>query len=99
MEISMNEDTGDFVSGQVRERKAISRYLVVRAARAMHRHNETTRFAFLERMKLRWCAMAYAVAAAEIEGGEQHNEQSAWVRDIGGCEAIRAATQPSGDQQ
>jgi hypothetical protein len=70
------------------ERKAISRFLVFKAARAMIHRDELPWWAWLDRMKHRWAIAGCVIAAAEIERGEQHDEQGQWLNDIDGGEAI-----------
>jgi len=70
------------------ERKAIVRLLIFRAARAQIHKQALPWWAWLSRRKHNWSIVAFTLAAADIERGEQHLEQAQWLNDIDGGQAI-----------
>ena len=66
----------------IEERKAISRYLAVRAARAMVRRSQMPWWRLIGRRKAAWAAAGLAIAAEEIERGEHIREQSHWIAEL-----------------
>lgn len=67
----------------LREREAISRFLAIRSSRALVRYTETPWWRPLERLKLRWAAAGASVAAGDIENGKHHEDQAAWITELG----------------
>lgn len=63
----------------VEERKAIARYLVVRAARALVHRSKLPWWAWMRRCQAEWSAVHMAIAAEEIERGAHLDEQSSWT--------------------
>lgn len=67
----------------LKEREAISRFLTIRAARAIFRREETPWWRPIERLKLLWSATSCTVSAKAIENGEHHEDQAAWITELG----------------
>lgn len=73
-----------YIVGTLDERKAISRYLTVRAARALINGNALPRWAFLRRAQHHWTAVGLSIAAKEIEEGAHATDQAVWLVDLDG---------------
>lgn len=83
-QISPSEaETGKaYLLGQLDERKAVSRYLAVRAARALANGATLPWWAFIRRKKAMWSGFGAALAAKDIEEAEHVTDQAVWVIDL-----------------
>lgn len=90
-----------YVLGRLDERQAISRFLTVRAARAMVFADDLPWWTF-RRRQAHWSAVGHAVAAREIEEGKHVTEQAVWVVELDrgfivGREAFQRDSDRSGE--
>ena len=79
---SRNDPTKAYLVGTLDERKAISRFLTVRAARALYRASSLPWWQFWQRRRTTWSAVGLTIAAREIESGEHVEDNAVWVVDI-----------------
>ena len=90
-------DRKAFVVGALDERRAVSRFLVVRAARALVNTSKLPWWAFRRRRIGYLSANVHAQIATEIENGQHVTDQAVWLVDLDGGiiigrEAFRAPT-------
>jgi hypothetical protein len=76
------DDRKGYLLGSIDERKAVSHYLTVRAARALYHGTQLPWWAAIRRAKAKWSAVAHAVAAKEIEEAAHVSDQAVWLVEI-----------------
>lgn len=86
----------DIVTGQLMERKAITRLLAFQAARAGYRAAKAPWWQFRHRRNLRWTMACTVNLIDSIETGEQHREVSQWMGDWTGEKLDRAVLEAVG---
>ena len=100
---ALEPEPGPYLLGKLDERKAIVRFLTVRASRALINGNRLPWWSFRQRRTARLAGIAHALMVEEIEKAQHVQEQAVWVVDIDGGmifgrEARRlAATQETTD--
>jgi hypothetical protein len=75
-------DPSGFDPSRLSERKAITQYLIVRAARAVLNRHSLPWWSFRQRALAYWIGIAHTIAAQEIEQGRHVLESSLWIVDI-----------------